>query len=80
MLSDEIRINSDKLNQISHRIDRDKSSDGFDKEENFRLREKMIHEQENKIKSDMDFVETEKKRIERIRDELDNKELQLKQE
>jgi hypothetical protein len=44
MLSDEIRINSDKLNQISHRIDRDKSSDGFDKEENFRLREKMIHE------------------------------------
>jgi hypothetical protein len=44
MLSDEIRINSDKLNQISNRIDKDKSNDGFDKEENYRLREKMIQE------------------------------------
>lgn len=73
-LAEEVRLSSNKLQTLSDKIDAEKRFDDNSKKRELDERERLTEEREMKIKADLDILEREKQRYDRLLMDLDEKE------
>jgi len=79
-LADEIKESSNKLFSISNKIETDKGSGSFGVKGELRQKEKKLEDLERKLLHELEIVNNEKKRIDRMREELETRETEDRQE
>jgi hypothetical protein len=73
-LADEVRTSSNKLITLTDRLDKDNNKEGTGKKTELAERERRVEELELRLKHEQTMWESEKKRLEKLRAELDDRE------
>ncbi|EAR85996.2 hypothetical protein TTHERM_01013320 (macronuclear) [Tetrahymena thermophila SB210] len=78
-LAEEIRLNADKLNNLTNKYD-NQNEVKRSQDDDLREREEKLLLQEKKIRVEQDYLENERIRLNKMREDLDSRESLLRQE
>ena len=76
-LADEVRTSSNKLITLTDRLEQDKGKDQYGKKNELSERERRVEELEMKLKGDQMTWEFERKRLEKLRSDLETREMDV---
>ena len=79
-LAEEYRSSSTKINSLFERIQKEQSSDEKNKKQELDTRVRQLEDQERKVKLDLQTIEREKERYDRLREDLEARESEVKRQ